>query len=342
VRTLVEHLLNVVCRGDFDLYQWVLMWLAHIVQYPTRLAGTALALRGAQGAGKSLVGEVMGAILGSQLHAKVSRPDELTGRFNAHQQGRLLLQVEEGFWAGDKKAEGALKHMITSDMVRIEPKFVDSFEIPNYGRLLVTSNKDWVVPAGLGERRFAVLDVSDARASDLAYFGKLRREMFEEGGCARFLQFLLTGVRVDFDVLRRPPATAALLEQQLESLEPEDRWLMDLLARGELPYDGEGSGRVAKAVLFEDFQRFMQRSGRGVRASKVFLGRYLSKRLGLAVRSERVSRANTQGQRPWIYSFSSLPECRKIFAAKLSLTPEWPEVDSWQPLAALESLGVLA
>lgn len=335
-----DHLLTIVCRGDQALSQWVLMWLAHIVQYPTRLAGTALALRSAQGAGKSLVGEVMGTILGPPLHAKVSRPDELTGRFNAHQQGRLLLQVEEGFWAGDKRAEGALKHMITSDMVRIEPKFVDSFEIPNYGRLLVTSNKDWVVPAGLGERRFAVLDVNDARASDLEYFGRLRREMFEEGGCARLLQFLLTDVQVDFDVIRRPPATAALLEQQLESLEHEDRWLMDLLARGELPYDREGSGRVTKAALFEDFQGFMQKSGRGVRVSEVLLGRYLSKRLGPALRSERASRANTQGQRPWIYSFASISECRKVFAAKLSLSPEWPEVDSWQLLPAYESLEV--
>jgi hypothetical protein len=284
----------------------------------------------------------MGTILGPQLHAKVSRPDELTGRFNAHQQGRLLLQVEEGFWAGDKKAEGALKHMITSDKVRIEPKFVDSFEIPNYGRLLVTSNKDWVVPAGLGERRFAVSDVNDARANDLEYFSRLRHEMFDEGGCARFLHFLLTEVTIDFNAIRRPPATAALLEQQLESLQPEDRWFMDLLARGELPYDRDGSGRVTKAALFEDFQRSMQKSGRGVRASEVVLGGYLSKRLGPSVRSERVSRANTQGQRPWIYLFAPLAECRTAFAARLSLSPDWPDLDSWQPLSAPESLEVAA
>jgi hypothetical protein len=338
----LDHLLTVVCRRDWELHQWVLMWLAHIVQHPTRLSGTALALRGGQGAGKSLVGEVMGTILGAPLHAKVSRPDELTGRFNAHQKGRLLLQVEEGFWAGDKKAEGALKHMITSEMVRIEPKFVDSFEIPNYGRLLVTSNKDWVVPAGLGERRFAVLDVSDARANDLEYFGRLRHELFEKGGCARFLQYLLVEVQVDFNTIRRPPATAALLEQQLESLESEDRWLMDLLTLGELPCDQEGSGRVARAALFDDFERFMQKTGRSVRVSQVQLGRYLSRRLGLAVRRERESRVNAQGQRAWIYSFAPISECRKAFAEKLSLTPDWPELDSWQPPAALETMGVLA
>jgi hypothetical protein len=47
------------------------------------------------------VGEVMGEIVGASLYAKVSKPDELMGHFNAHQQGRLLVQVEEGFWAGD-------------------------------------------------------------------------------------------------------------------------------------------------------------------------------------------------------------------------------------------------
>jgi hypothetical protein len=162
--------------------------------------------------------------------------------------------------------------------------------------------------------------------------------MFDEGGCARFLQFLLTEVAVDFNTIRRPPATAALLEQQIESLEPEDRWLMDLLARGELPYANDASGRVTKAALFEDFQRFMQKSGRAVRASEVALGQYLRKRLGPAVRSERTSRANAQGQRPWIYSFAPIVECRKAFAGKLSLSPEWPEMDSWQPLSAWESV----
>ncbi len=132
-----------------------------------------------------------------------------------------MLQVEEGFWAGDKKAEGALKHMITSDKVLVEPKYVDAFEVANYARLLVTSNNEWIVPAGFGERRFAVLDADDARANDLAYFAALRRELFEDGGCARFLKYLLEDVRIDFQTLRRPPATPALLEQQLESLEPD-------------------------------------------------------------------------------------------------------------------------
>jgi hypothetical protein len=39
----LNHLRSIVCGGDEELYEWVLMWLAHIVQHPDRLAGTALA-----------------------------------------------------------------------------------------------------------------------------------------------------------------------------------------------------------------------------------------------------------------------------------------------------------
>ncbi len=177
----------------------------------------------------------MAVILGALLYTKISRPDELTGRFNAHQQGRVLIQVEEGFWAGDKKAEGALKHMITSETVRIERKFLDPIDIPNYSRFLFTSNHDWVVPAGLGERRFAVLDVASTRKDDHEYFTALRRELFEQDGCAAFYQHLLKNVVVDWDFIWRPPRTEALLEQQIESLAPFDAWLLELLTEGMLP-----------------------------------------------------------------------------------------------------------
>ena len=48
-------------------------------------------------------------------HVTVAQPSELTGNFNAHLQNALLIQVEEGFWAGDKSAEGTPKNLVTSE-----------------------------------------------------------------------------------------------------------------------------------------------------------------------------------------------------------------------------------
>ena len=79
----------------------------------------------------------------------------MVGRFNSHMISLLLLHADEGFWAGDKKAEGRLKDLVTGKTHPIEFKGKEAFWINNYVRLFVTGNPDWVVPAGFEERRFA-------------------------------------------------------------------------------------------------------------------------------------------------------------------------------------------
>ena len=327
----LEHVRNRVCAGNEDHFRWLLHWLAHIVQRHHELAGTAVALRGRQGAGKSLVGEVFGCILGDRLYTKISRPGELTGRFNQHLQGRLLVQVEEGFWAGDKEAEGALKHMITSPVISIERKFADRVDLPNYARFLFTSNSRWVVPAGLSERRFAVFNVDGQSAADFEYFAAIRREMFDEGGCARLYYFLVNEVVVDWDNIRRPPRTEALLDQQLESLAPFDRWLLDILVEGELPGASSADGLVMKDNLFQSLQTTLSATGRGKHATKTLLTRYLRERL-----PDMVSDFRPAGEtRIRYYRFGALKECRRKFAEQLGVTPEWSEAADWQAAGLL-------
>jgi hypothetical protein len=48
--------------------------------------------------------------------------------------------------------------------------------VQNYVRLLVTGNNNWLVPAGLEERRFAVLDVSDAKRRTRVFPGDRGRD----------------------------------------------------------------------------------------------------------------------------------------------------------------------
>ena len=99
-------------------------------------------LRGKQGTGKTKIGEVLEALLG--VHFKlVADPRYVTGRFNSHMISLLLLHADEGFWAGDKKAEGKLKDLVTGGKHPIEFKGKEAFWINNYVRLFVTGNQDW-------------------------------------------------------------------------------------------------------------------------------------------------------------------------------------------------------
>ena len=72
----------------------------------------------------------------------------------------------------------------------------------------------------LHERRFCVLDVDSAHQSDHPDFAALMQQM-ENGGREAMLHELLEYDYSDIN-LREPPATEALLDQKLLSLEPHE------------------------------------------------------------------------------------------------------------------------
>jgi hypothetical protein len=182
----LAHLHDNICRGETALYNWVVGWMADIVQHPAKKSGSSLALRGLQGVGKTKVGEVFGSLLGAH-YKLVSEPRYITGRFNSHLVSLLVLFCDEAFWAGDKAAEGRLKDLVTGDHQFIEFKGKEAINVQNYVRLLVCGNKNWIVPAGFGERRFATLDVGEEHKEDHDYFAAIDKEMDNGGRANRFL-----------------------------------------------------------------------------------------------------------------------------------------------------------
>jgi hypothetical protein len=229
----LAHIYENACQSDSVLYTWVVAWFADIFQRPAIKCGTSLAFRGKMGVGKTKIGEVMENLLG--VHYKlVAEPRYVTGRFNSHMISLLMLHADEGFWAGDKKAEGKLRDLVTGKSHPIEYKNKEAFWIRNYVRLLVTGDQDWQVPAGFDERRFAILDMGGAHKQDFAYFAAIDAEM-AAGGYEALLYHLLSEVDCSKVNLRQIPHTAALLEQKLETAKSEHGWWLDILHRGVLP-----------------------------------------------------------------------------------------------------------
>jgi hypothetical protein len=101
----------------------------------------------------------------------------LTGQFSGHLQHCCFLFVDEAFWAGDAKAEGRPKSLVTEKTITIRPLYVGAFQVRNMLHIMMASNNDWVVPAGHGARRYAVFKVGDAVVDDLEYFNRLNAEI---------------------------------------------------------------------------------------------------------------------------------------------------------------------
>ena len=209
----LAHIRDNICGGDVELNAWVIGFFAHMVQKPHEKAGVSLVLRGSEGVGKGFLANMIGRLF-PEHYVVVSQREHLVGRFNAHLTRALMVFVDEAFWAGDKQGEGTLKHLVTDPELLIEGKFKDGYMVKNLSRLIIASNENWVVPAGLKARRWAVLDVADTHERDRPYFVAITEEM-ENGGLEAFMHLLRTFDLSKVDVYT-VPATAALLEQKEE------------------------------------------------------------------------------------------------------------------------------
>jgi len=313
----LEHVKDNIAKGDDKIYDYVLGWMAQCVQEPDNRPGVAIVLRGKQGTGKGVFVTQYGKLFGKHF-VPVTNPKHLTGNFNAHLKHALVVLADEAFLAGDKASEGALKAMVTEEQLPIEFKGQDVIYVQNHIHLMVASNHDWVVPTGMEERRFCVLDVGEQHMQDHHYFEKLVDQMEYEGREA-LLHYLLN---YDFSGvnLREFPQTQALLENKLLSMTPVEKFWYGCLQNGRIKKEATyWETSVIKRHLHQEYVEFAKDTGQSRKACETELGMGLSKLVpGLQTKSPRI-----ENKREPCWLFPGLPVCRAYFNQITNGQYEW-------------------
>lgn len=319
----LEHIRNNICSADDELYEYVIHWMADAIQNPSTRPGVALAIRGQQGVGKGVFVNTFARLFGPHF-IQVTQSSHLVGNFNGHQKDKLLVFADEAFWAGNKQAEGVLKGLVTEDTLSIEMKGVDVGQFPNFIRLILATNNDWVVPASAEQRRFVVIDASAARIQDTAYFGAIIHQM-ENGGLEALMYHLLS-VDLEGVNLRKIPQTDALADQKLRSLDSVATWLYGCLNNG-----GIEEAETSSSTYFHDWPETFKttrmynaylghckRVGQSHPVRDSVFGRYLAKYL-----PSMSKRREGDENRRHIYILPPLDQARQEFA----LTTKIPNAD---------------
>lgn len=321
----LDHVRTNIAAGNDDHFKFIIGWAAHMLQKPTDRIGIAIVLRGGQGSGKTVFGKTIGKLI-EDHYALVDDPRYVVGNFNAHLASTLLLQADEGFWAGDKHAEGRLKGLVTSDYHMIERKGVDPFRVKNYVHLLVTSNNEWVVPAGHDERRFAVFDVGNHSRQNRDYFAAMFAQL-EGGGYAALLGYLLN-FDLDSVDLNDIPKTAALADQKLASLSSEEAWWLNCLRRGFVQYNADGGSPVWQEFVsvedaYANYLAWSTARGRRFPLTEEMFGRSINK----LVPGLQKGRKRIEGKRKYVYHMPRLDDCRAAFCDMIRTPIDWSETE---------------
>jgi phage/plasmid primase-like uncharacterized protein len=323
-----QHLLEVICSGNESDCLWLIGWMARAVQYPELHAEVAVVLRGLKGTGKGTLAKILRLVF--RHHAMhISNPSHFTGRFNGHLADVLFLFVDEAFWAGDKAGEGTLKALVTEPVIAIEQKFVNAFQAANRLKIVMASNADWVVPATHDERRYFVLDVSECKLGNRAYFDKLNRAI-DGAELPAFLDHLLNHDLSDFDH-RSPPHTTALNKQKLAGADSLTSFWLDCLTAGEIVGAGESEWPkdVVAQVLHGAYVEYAHDHGDRRPLSDCHMAERLAKLLpDERLRRIRLCKPHGDNMRPTRYLLLPLEDCRAAFLEAMKIDAHrWPEAD---------------
>jgi hypothetical protein len=312
---LRNHIFKEVCSGRQEYFDYLIHWMAYAVQHPDRPMGVAVAFLGAQGAGKGIVARTFGKFFGKHF-AHIANGDQLTGRFNASIGMSCVVFLDEALWAGDKKGEGVLKALITEPSLQLEAKFRDPIRVENRLRIVVASNNDWAVPAGIGDRRWFVLNVADTYSgiAHQSYWDAVYSQI-DCGGAAAMLHDLLSMDVSAFNV-RAVPHTAAKAQQQVRSLCGPEAWLYEVLQEGAIEGDRwqDNGLTVSKDDAYGHYKEFSKQRHEWKPEIKDLWSKKLHAVLGQSVKDTRPAHGN---ERVRSFQFASLADCRRQFAIHL-------------------------
>jgi hypothetical protein len=211
-------LLERLCQANWE---WMAKFLAHCAQHPDERGPHIVIFKDAGETGKSRLFETLDSVFG-----RYSGPigDSLTSSFNAALEHLVIAWWSDPVIHGgfDRDLESALKNFSGDSKISINHKGGAKYVVKNYGRLLIATNKDWIVPVSSNERRYTVFGGAEPMTKDWA--GDYMRWL-TDGGVEQIRRYLTEMSLDGFSIHDNGPRTEQRVEMERLSAPPLARFI---------------------------------------------------------------------------------------------------------------------
>lgn len=268
IQAFANHLFALAGQRN-EVYTALLQWLAHNVQRPGHKIRWSPLIKGIQGDGKSMIGDLMFAVMGSR-NVKMTSNATLanSGGFTDWATGAAVNFIEEIRLSGTKKHElfNAMKIFISDTRSEINRKGkVSSGAVVNYTNHWANTNFNDALPIEpKGNRRWMVVfspysNIMEAvRAKGLSNIGELVEHFKWMGESMRgepgaWRSWLLSVDLSDFSPDSRAPETAETAIMARASEDDIEQVIADIIEQGGIGVhrDAFSATRLGKLVEME-------------------------------------------------------------------------------------------
>ena len=307
--------------------EYLLRFLAHMLQKPAEKPGVMIVLKGGQGTGKGALLQIVQRIWqGASLFT--SNIDHVVGRFTGALERSYVVLLDEALFKGDKRAVDRMKSLITEPRCQIEEKNQPTRSLKSIHRFFATTNHDQFGHTDIDDRRHAFFDVSDSRQGDEAYFDELFAAINDDKVIAAMMHDLKNLDLTSFNV-RVAPRTDDHGAQILKSLSGLDRYWYQVLTSAELPLLNGGFGAtkdwtsadifVTTKGLRESYELYDRHGLRFERRTLQDVGVMIAR----LCPSAKYLRKTESGMQCRGYVLPDLDVARSEFAAALGVEVSW-------------------
>lgn len=316
---LQEFLHTVICNNNVALFDYLVRYIAHMLQQPHEKPGIMIVFLSGQGTGKGTFYKLLDRIW-ARTTLQVSDINEVIGTFNAALERNYVVCMDEALFAGDKKSLDKLKSLVTEPKCRIEQKHQPSRSIDSYHRFFASSNHEHFAHVDKDDRRFLFIRVSSVHKQDQIYFDAVNDALDNDDVIAAMM-YDLTNLDLKGFNIRKRPLTGEHLNQKLQSLQGFERYWYEVLQSGFFCDYKEWNKPmfISTSSLIDKYKDYDKNATR----YQPIQQQHISSTLKTICPSATPARKKALNKQDRGYEFPDIKIARKEFEVMLGTSVEW-------------------
>lgn len=203
---ILHHVKKVFCKDDESLFEYIINWLASILQNPqNKTCVCPCFISDQQGAGKNLFWDWVGKEIFGTSYQYVSDIETIFSKFNKRFENSLLIACDEISSNGMAyKQNNQLKSIITQEKQSIEPKGMEAYQINDFRNYAMLSNNEHIVKIEASDRRYVIFECDNCYVGNFEYFILLKSTMNDLNVQKTFFHYLVNKDISNFIVKKIP------------------------------------------------------------------------------------------------------------------------------------------
>lgn len=148
-----------LCNNEDCQYDYVLKWIAFMLQKPGERNNIAILFKSIPGLGKDILFDFLAAIIGNDFCQKIKNiARDAFEQYNPLLSFKILVLFNEIKRKDGVSFSEEIKNLITEEDIKISRKNIDVVSQPNHIHLLFFSNKEFPLEIDENDRRFNTID----------------------------------------------------------------------------------------------------------------------------------------------------------------------------------------